>query len=88
MTFSEHREIAGYVWPTSFVERIREPVSAFAHRWSLTGLDVDRGLTRDDLVPGALQAKALAPAGSPDGGTHGGGTPGDVTGEAPASAAR
>ena len=83
VTFSEHREIAGYVWPTYFVERVREPVSAFAHRWSLVGLDVDRGLTRDDLAPGALQAKALAPAGSPDGGI-----PGSLTGETPARAAR
>lgn len=47
--FTEHREIDGYVWPTSFVERIREPFDVFAHRWRLVGLDVNRGLTRADI---------------------------------------
>jgi hypothetical protein len=65
VTFSEHQEIAGRIWPMRFVERVERPVSAFAHRWRLVGLDVDRGLTAADLDPEAPSAKALAPAGSP-----------------------
>jgi len=65
VTFFDHREIDGKLWPTRFVERVHEPVSAFAHRWRLTGLDLDRGLTADDLDPEKPSPKAMAPAGSP-----------------------
>ncbi|MEM7050061.1 MAG: hypothetical protein AAF604_10390 [Acidobacteriota bacterium] len=65
VTFSGHREMHGKVWPTRFVERVRRPVSVFAHRWSLVGLDVDRGLTLDDLAPTAITEVAKAPAGAP-----------------------
>lgn len=62
VTFSEHREIAGYLWPTLFVERIREPVDVFAHRWTLEGLDLDRGLDDSDLARDEVSDLAAAPA--------------------------
>ena len=62
VTFSDHREIAGFVWPTRFVERIREPIDVFAHRWTLEGLDVDRGLASEDVARGELSGLAQAPA--------------------------
>jgi hypothetical protein len=62
VTFLDHREIDGRVWPTRFVERIREPFDIFAHRWRLLGLDVDRGLFEDDLTGTVLSADAAAPA--------------------------
>lgn len=62
VTMSEHREIGGYLWPTRFVERIREPVDVFAHRWTLEGLDVDRGLDADDVVEETVSDLAAVPA--------------------------
>lgn len=62
VTMTAHREIAGYLWPTRFVERIRRPVDVFAHRWSLVGLDIDRGLRQGDLTVGAISDLATAPA--------------------------
>lgn len=58
----EWTEIDGQAWPSSFVERIRAPVRAFAHEWRLTGLDTDRGLTPDDLSVDAWTEAAARPA--------------------------
>lgn len=65
VTFFEYREAFGRFWPTRFVERVRGPVDIHAHEWWVTGLDVDRGLGRDDLgSPGGegWSAAASAPA--------------------------
>lgn len=61
--FSGHREMAGVQWPTRFFERIRKPLPMLpAHRWWMTGLDVNRGLTGADLAGPAWSAKAGVPA--------------------------
>ncbi len=49
VTFSAYRQIAGRLWPTHFVERVRSPVDIYAHLWLLEGLDVNRGLRPADL---------------------------------------
>ena len=57
-------ERAGVRWPTRFVERLRRPVPLLPiHRWTLTGLDVDRGYGRDDIAGSSgLRGAAAAPA--------------------------
>ncbi len=58
-----HRRIDGVLWPTQFFERIRTPVPMLpAHRWSMTGLDTNRGLTVADFADARFSARAAAPA--------------------------
>lgn len=59
--FEEHRTLEGRVWPTLFVERIRRPLDLFAHRWRLTGLELDRGLTDEELREGGSARVAERP---------------------------
>jgi len=60
----DHVTLEGVVWPTSFYERLLRPLPLAVHRWRLTGLDVNRGLTAEDVLGGAFGGKAEAPAGS------------------------
>ena len=58
-----HRRIDGVLWPTQFFERIRTPVPMLpAHRWWMTGLDVNRGLSAADFRDGRFSARAAKPA--------------------------
>ncbi len=58
-----HRRIDGVLWPTQFFERIRTPVPMLpAHRWWMTGLDINRGLTAADFRDARFSAKAARPA--------------------------
>ena len=50
------------LWPTRLVERIREPIDVFAHRWTLEGLDVDRDLGGDEIGAGSLSDLVTDPA--------------------------
>ncbi len=60
---TDHIERAGIMWPTRFHERIRQPIPLLpAHRWSLIGLDLDRGFGPADINQGAFTANAAAPA--------------------------
>lgn len=61
VTLSGHVEYAGLWWPTAFLETVRHPIDRDVHRWALTGLDVNRGLTRDDLR-GRPSERARRPA--------------------------
>lgn len=60
VTLRDHRRIQGFLWPTLFVERIREPLDLFAHRWRLAGLDLDRQLRSADVA--SLTPAATRPA--------------------------
>lgn len=42
VTFGEHREVDGFLFPTRFVERVRAPIPVQAHEWHVTALDVTR----------------------------------------------
>jgi hypothetical protein len=56
-------EIAGVQWPTHFYEALVRPFPGLpAHDFSLTGLDVNRGLTRADVAEGTFSPRASAPA--------------------------
>lgn len=57
------RRIDGVLWPTQFFERIRTPVPMLpAHRWWMTGLDVNRGLSAADFRDARFSARAARPA--------------------------
>jgi hypothetical protein len=56
-------EIAGVKWPTHFYEALVKPFPGLpAHDFSLTGLDVNRGLTKTDFANGAFSERAAKPA--------------------------
>jgi hypothetical protein len=56
-------EIGGVQWPTHFYEALVRPFPGLpAHDFSLTGLDVNRGLTRADVAEGAFSERARVPA--------------------------
>lgn len=60
---SAHRRMHGVLWPTQFFERIRTPVPMLpAHRWWMTGLDINRGLQAGDFARGRFSARAATPA--------------------------
>lgn len=60
--FFDHRRIDGIVWPTRFYERLRQPIPNLpVHDWRLIGLDLNRGLTAEELQDG-LRGRAAAPA--------------------------
>jgi hypothetical protein len=56
-------EIAGVKWPTHFYEALVKPFPGLpAHDFSLTGLDVNRGLTKADFANGTFSERAAKPA--------------------------
>ena len=62
VTFLDYAEHEGYVFPSRFHERVRAPLAIDAHTWWLTGLDLNRGLTLEDLDPAGWSADAAHPA--------------------------
>lgn len=62
VTFGSHFERGGFVWPGSFLERVRRPVRVKAHEWYTTGLDLNRGLDERDLWGPVLSPEAAPPA--------------------------
>jgi hypothetical protein len=61
-TFLEYRDVAGYLLPVRFHERVRGPLRIDAHAWWTTGIDADRGWSEADVVDGAFRGAAAAPA--------------------------
>ena len=63
VTHNRFMELAGVMWPTHFFEAVIKPFPNLpAHDFWLTGLDVNRGLTLNDLQSGQYTGKAAAPA--------------------------
>ena len=52
----------GVRWPTRFHERLLRPLPLPVHDWQLTGLDVNRGLTPDDIAGPTFTGRAIPPA--------------------------
>jgi hypothetical protein len=60
---SKFVEIAGVKWPTHFYEALVKPFPGLpAHDFSLTGLDINRGLTQADFTKGEFSDRAAKPA--------------------------
>lgn len=60
---SEYVERGGVKFPTRFFERVRKPIPRLsAHAWRMTGLDLDRGMTAEDLADGQFSGAAAKPA--------------------------
>jgi hypothetical protein len=59
---SDHIMRYGVRWPTRFHERLLRPFPLPVHDWRLTGLDLNRGLQRDDLDGPAFRGQAIRPA--------------------------
>lgn len=62
VTFRGHRTVGGILWPTDFEERVRVPFDLHAHSWKLRGIDLNRGLTREDITADDWTEKASRPA--------------------------
>jgi hypothetical protein len=61
-TFLEYRDVAGYLLPVRFHERVRGPLRIDAHTWWTTGIDTDRGWRDDDVSGTAFGGAAAGPA--------------------------
>ena len=57
-----HTPYAGLQIPTRFHERLLRPLPIPVHDWTLTGLDLDRGLTEANLAGPAFSERAATPA--------------------------
>jgi hypothetical protein len=61
--FFDHRRIAGVLWPTRYYERLKKPIPNLpVHDWRLIGLDVDRGMTAEELLAPGFSGRAAAAA--------------------------
>ena len=58
----DHERRFGVMWPMRSFERIVHPLSLPAHDWRITGLDVNRGYSPDDLLGREFEGLAAAPA--------------------------
>jgi hypothetical protein len=63
VAYDKFVEVGGVVWPAHFYETVVRPLAGLpAHDFSLSGIDVNRGLTRADFVDGKFLGKAAEPA--------------------------
>jgi hypothetical protein len=58
----DHEQRFGVLWPMRSFERIVHPIALPAHDWRITGLDVNRGFTAQDLTGAEFTGLAAAPA--------------------------
>lgn len=67
----EHERRFGVTWPMRSFERIVHPIALPAHDWRISGLDVNRGLSLQDLTgpefsgAAAVPAKTVTPSAAP-----------------------
>ncbi|CAN5902297.1 hypothetical protein BH11VER1_BH11VER1_11950 [soil metagenome] len=64
VTFRNFRMIAGVLWPTDFVERVRSPFDLHVHHWNMVGLDINRDLEAADFTVKGFKGRAIKPAAS------------------------
>lgn len=59
----DFQNIHGVEWPTRFHERLRKPIPLLpVHDWQLTGLDINRGWSAQDISGPQFTGAAKAPA--------------------------
>jgi hypothetical protein len=61
-TFRNYFERDGHWWPAQFEERLRGPIPLPVHRWWMTGLDTDRGYSREAITGSNLSGAAARDA--------------------------
>lgn len=61
-TFLEYRQVGPLLIPTELNERVRGPLRIQAHRWRLTGADMNRGSSADEVRGADYTGTAAAPA--------------------------
>ena len=61
-TFLEYRQIGQMLVPVELNERVRGPIRINAHRWHLTGADLNRGWNPSEVRGPELQGSAAEPA--------------------------
>ncbi len=61
-TFLAYRDVAGYLLPVRFHERVRGPLQIDAHTWWTTGIDADRGWSASDVVGDGFDGTASTAA--------------------------
>jgi hypothetical protein len=58
----DHQTLHGVRWPTRFYERLIRPVRMPVHDWTLTGLDINRGLRAGDVEVSEFRGGAVVRA--------------------------
>ncbi|MFC4699973.1 hypothetical protein ACFO4O_07390 [Glaciecola siphonariae] len=61
-TFLNYASVDGFTLPSHFFERVLGPIRIDAHEWWYTGLDINRGLSLDDVRLNNWSDKAQTPA--------------------------
>lgn len=61
-TFLDYRRVGPYLFPVRFSERVRGPLRIKAHDWWVTGIDLGRGWTAEDVAGAEFRGRAAAPA--------------------------
>jgi len=61
-TFLAYRQVGAFLLPTRFFERVLGPIRIGAHEWHTTGIDLDRGWTREDVSGPAFTGSAATAA--------------------------
>lgn len=61
-TFLAYRQVGAFLLPTELNERVRGPLRINAHRWWLTGADLDRGWEAADVTGPNFERGAAPPA--------------------------
>lgn len=63
-TFLDYHQVGPYLLPSRFSERVRGPLRIMAHEWQVTGFDLDRGWTDEEVSGPDFSGRAAAPAGT------------------------
>lgn len=61
-TFLAYEQVGPYLLPTRFSERVRGPLRIKAHEWQVTGIDLDRGWTFEQVSGPDFSGRAATPA--------------------------
>ena len=62
VTFLDYEKRGDFVLPSRYLERVLGPIRITAHRWQLTGLDINRGFSLADIEGPVYVGRAADPA--------------------------
>ncbi|NMH60743.1 hypothetical protein [Alteromonas ponticola] len=65
-TFLAYESVGQFILPTHFFERVLGPIKLDAHEWWYTGIDINRGLSKEDISIDGWSDNAAKPAKSLD----------------------